>query len=152
MRRGALLKVDQNIGMSPTSVGGGENVLGNCEASAGFCGPGSVKLEGLPRVLISPCGGSSGLPKVAALAAAAVAIVPAAAAVSTPRRDTDSMKLLLSGVDFQGAGLSEDSRKRPGRIYATRRRDLRPCFAGFRDYIALQHAGEEPAIRFSDPA
>jgi hypothetical protein len=38
--------------MSPTSVGGGENALGNWEASAGFCGPGSVKLDGLPVVLI----------------------------------------------------------------------------------------------------
>src|SRR5262245_9354626 len=86
MRRGALLKVDQNIGMSPTSVGGGENALGNCEANGGFCGPGSVKLDGLFVVLIWPCGGSSGLPKVAALAAAAaVATVPAAAAASTPR-------------------------------------------------------------------
>src|SRR5262245_46559601 len=94
MRRGALLKVDQNIGMSPTSVGGGENALGNCEANGGFCGPGSVKLDGLFVVLIWPCGGSSGLPKVAALAAAAaVATVPAAAAASMPRRDTGSMHM-----------------------------------------------------------
>ena len=62
MRRGALLNEAQNIGMSPTSVAGGENAWGNCEAIAGFCGPGSVKLEGLPSVLIWPCGGSSGLP------------------------------------------------------------------------------------------
>ena len=89
MRRGALLNEAQNIGMSPTSVAGGEKALGNCELIAGFCGPGSVTLAGWFLVLISPCGGSSGLPKLAALAA--VATEPAAAAASTVRRDTESM-------------------------------------------------------------
>src|SRR5262249_12184606 len=91
MRRGALLKDAQNIGMSPIFVAGGENAAGNCEAIAGFCGPGSVKLDGLPVVLIAPCGGSSGLPNVAATAA--VATVPAAAAASTLRRDTGSIEM-----------------------------------------------------------
>jgi hypothetical protein len=88
------LKDAQNIGMSPTLVAGGENAAGNCDAMAGFCGPGSVTLAGLPVVLMAPCGGSSGLPNVAAWAAAtAVATVPAAAAAaSTLRRDTGSIK------------------------------------------------------------
>src|SRR6516165_6647975 len=105
MRRGALLNDAQNIGMSPTSVGGGENAPGNCDDSAGFCGPGSVKLDGFPVVLIWPCGGSSGLPKLAALAAAAaVATVPAAAAASTPSRDTGSMARLLVWEGVKGGG------------------------------------------------
>src|SRR5262249_55452375 len=96
MRRGALLKVAQNIGMSPTSVGGGESASGNCDANAGFCGPGIVVLAGLPRALIAPCGGWSGLPNVCALAAAAAdTTVPTVAAASTSRRDTDSMRRLL---------------------------------------------------------
>src|SRR5271165_2734040 len=93
MRRGALLNDAQNIGMSPTSVAGGEKAPGNCELIAGFCEPGSVTLDGLLLVLISPCGGASGLPKLAALAAAAVATEPAAAAASTARRDTESIVL-----------------------------------------------------------
>src|SRR5580700_4684276 len=60
MRRGALLNEAQNIGMSPTSVAGGEKAPGNCELIAGFCGPGSVTLAGWFLVLISPCGGSCG--------------------------------------------------------------------------------------------
>src|SRR5215475_14356683 len=112
MRRGALLNEAQNIGMSPTSVGGGENALGNCEASAGFCGPRSVELDGLGVVLDWPCGGSSGLPKLAAFAAAAaVATVPAAAAASTPRRDTGSMKPLLWAEWVSGIVIAYDSRK-----------------------------------------
>src|SRR5262245_49362471 len=96
MRRGALLKDAQNIGMSPTSVGGGEKASGNCEANAGFCGPGSVTLAGLSLVLMAPWGGRSGLPNVCAFAAMlAVTTVPAAAAVSTLRRDRDCMKRLL---------------------------------------------------------
>jgi hypothetical protein len=96
MRRGALLKDAQNIGMSPTSVGGGEKASGNCEANAGFCGPGSVALAGLSLVLIAPWGGRSGLPNVCAFAAMlAVTTVPAAAAVNTLRRDTGCMKRLL---------------------------------------------------------
>src|SRR5215472_2639732 len=94
MRRGALLNDAQNIGMSPTSVAGGEKAPGNCELIAGFCGPMSVTLDGWFLVLISPCGGSSGLPKLAALAAvAAVASEPAAAAASMARRDTESIDL-----------------------------------------------------------
>src|ERR1700682_506165 len=94
MRRGALLNDAQNIGMSPILVAGGENAAGNCDAMAGFCGPMSVTLAGLPVVLIAPCGGSSGLPNVAAFAAtAAVATVPAAAAAaSKSRRDTGSIE------------------------------------------------------------
>jgi len=30
----------------------GENAPGNCDANAGFCGPTTLKLEGLPVVLI----------------------------------------------------------------------------------------------------
>src|SRR5450631_1796583 len=94
MRRGALLNDAQNIGMSPILVAGGENAVGNCDAMAGFCGPMSVTLAGLPVVLMAPWGGSSGLPNVAAFAAtAAVATVPAAAAAaSTLRRDTGSIE------------------------------------------------------------
>jgi hypothetical protein len=99
MRRGALLKEAQNIGMSPTLVAGGEKALGNCEESDGFWGPGSVKLDGLAVVFIWPCGGSSGFPKrgAALAAAAAVATVPAAAAASTRRRDTVSINLSFFG-------------------------------------------------------
>src|SRR6516164_3312072 len=91
MCRGALLNDAQNIGMSPILVAGGENAAGNCDAIAGFCGPGSVKLDGLPVVLIAPWGGWSGLPNVCATAA--VATVPAAAAASTLRRDTGSIEM-----------------------------------------------------------
>src|SRR5439155_20614320 len=80
MRRCALLNEAQNIGMSPTLVAGGETALGNCDISAGFLGPGSESLSGLPVVLTAPCGGLSGLPKTAGFAeAAAVITVPAAA-------------------------------------------------------------------------
>ena len=68
MRRGALLKEAQNIGRSPTSVAGGDSAPGNCPESAGLFGPMTVVLEGLFSVLMAPCGGSSGLPKVAACA------------------------------------------------------------------------------------
>src|SRR5262249_9117455 len=112
MRRGALLKDAQNIGMSPTSVGGGENAPGNCDASAGFCGPTTLKLDGLPVVLILPCGGSSGLRNLPALAAAAaVATVAAAAAASTPRRDTGSMARLRVGEGVEG--VSAPFQKKP---------------------------------------
>src|SRR6201991_3270142 len=84
MRRGALLNDAQVSGMSPTSVGGGENADGNWSLMAGFCGPGSVTLLGF-LALIAPCGGSFGLPKLISLftgvAASAVGIV---AAVTTP--------------------------------------------------------------------
>src|SRR5436853_3709727 len=68
------------------SVAGGVVADGNWPASAGFCGPGSVML---PRFLafIAPCGGSSGLPKEAARAVAAVIAAPAAVAANIPRRD-----------------------------------------------------------------
>jgi len=69
----------------------GLEIAGNCDAIAGFCGPGSVKLDGLPVVLIAPWGGWSGLPNVCATAA--VATVPAAAAASTLRRDTGSIEM-----------------------------------------------------------
>src|ERR1700748_2090840 len=85
MRRGALLKDAQVSGMSPTSVGGGENALGNWSRIAGFCGPGSTMLLGF-LALTAPCGGSFGLPKLISLftgvAASAVVIV---AAGTTPR-------------------------------------------------------------------
>src|SRR6516164_7452007 len=103
MRRGALLKDAQNIGMSPTSVGGGENAPGNCEASAGFCGPGSVKLDGLPKL-------------AALAAAAAVTTVPAAAAASTPRRDTGSMAHLLIRTAIRG-GCAHHFRKKARWVY-----------------------------------
>jgi hypothetical protein len=68
--------------MSPTSVAGGLIADGNCEVSSGFCGPGSRKLPAL--ALIAPCGGSSGLPKAAAVAVDAVAATaPAALNAST---------------------------------------------------------------------
>jgi len=56
----------------------------------------SVALAGLSLVLISPCGGRSGLPNVCAFAAMlAVTAVPASAAVSRLRRDIGCMKRLL---------------------------------------------------------
>src|SRR6516225_2588014 len=73
-------------GMSPTSVAGGDPAEGNWLASAGLRGPGSVTLAGLVA-LMAPCGGSSGLPKVAAWALAAVAIAPVAVATNTSRLD-----------------------------------------------------------------
>src|SRR5258708_5945158 len=69
IRFGALLKDAQNSGMSPTSVGGGEDAAGNRSASAALCGPGSVRLAGFVA-LTAPCGGSSGLPNEAARAPA----------------------------------------------------------------------------------
>jgi hypothetical protein len=86
MRRDALLNEAHSIGRLPMSVAGGVVADGNWPASAGFCGPGSVML---PRFLafIAPCGGSSGLPKEAARAVAAVIAAPAAAAANIPRRE-----------------------------------------------------------------
>src|SRR5262249_998278 len=92
----ALLKDAQNIGISPTSVGGGEKASGNCEANAGFCGPGSVTLAGLSLVLMAPCGGRSGLPNGCAFAAMlAVRNVPAGGEVGTFDRNMGCMKRLL---------------------------------------------------------
>ena len=90
MRRGALLNEAQNCGRSPTSVAGGVNARGNCPDSVGFCGPGSTALRGAPCVFTMPWGGSSGLPKLAALARVAKAPTPAAAPPARiSRRDTD---------------------------------------------------------------
>src|SRR5580658_4930451 len=61
------------------SVAGGSWKEGNCFASAGFCGPGSLNDVG-SCTLILPSGGVSGLPKEAALAAA----------VTTPSAATDA--------------------------------------------------------------
>src|SRR5208282_1461572 len=89
MRFGALLNDAQKSGMSLTSVGGGNCADGNWLPIAGFCGPGSVRLAGLPLVLMAPCGGSSGLPKEAARAVvAAAAIAPAAVPVNILRLET----------------------------------------------------------------
>ena len=81
MRFGALLNDAQNIGMSLTSVGGGDCAEGNCPASGGFRGPGSLVLAELPRVLTAPRGGSSGLPKLAARAAVSALATPLAASM-----------------------------------------------------------------------
>jgi hypothetical protein len=79
----------QNIGMSLTSVGGGDCADGNWLPIAGFCGPGSVRLAGLPLVLTAPCVGSSGFPKEAARAViAAAAIAPAAVPLNILRLET----------------------------------------------------------------
>jgi len=92
MRRGALLNEAQNSGRPPTSVAGGDSAAGNCPEMAGLFGPITVVLEGLFSVLMAPCGGSSGLPNVAACAVpAAVINPPAAVATSTSRRDSFSM-------------------------------------------------------------
>src|ERR1700760_847198 len=83
MRRGALLNDAQVSGMSPTSVGGGENAAGNWSLMAGFCGPGSVMLLGF-LAFIAPCGGSFGLPKLISLFTGAASAVVIFAAVTTP--------------------------------------------------------------------
>src|SRR6266404_753159 len=77
MRFGALLKEAQSIGMPPTSVAGGNCADGNWLPSASLCGPGSLRFPG-PLALMAPCGGWSGLPNEAALAALAVITAPAA--------------------------------------------------------------------------
>src|SRR5216683_2123041 len=82
-RFGALLNEAQSIGMPPTSVGGGNCADGNCLARASLCGPGSLRFPG-PLALMAPCGGRSGLPKEAALAALAVT-APAADTTRTSR-------------------------------------------------------------------
>src|SRR6266571_4022060 len=84
MRRGALLKEAQFICRLPMSVGGGDTAEGNWPAIAGLCGPGSVTPAGI-LALIAPCGGSSGLPNVAARTAPAVSAVPAAVAANISR-------------------------------------------------------------------
>src|SRR6267378_3782981 len=93
MRFAALLNEAQGSGMLPTSVAGGDCGEGNWLARAGFCGPGSLTLAGLPLALIAPCGGRSGLPKDWACAAFAAAATsePPAVTPSRLRRDTMSM-------------------------------------------------------------
>jgi hypothetical protein len=86
IRFGALLKEAQNIGMSPTSVGGGDWAEGNWLAIAGLLGPGSVRLAGF-FAFIAPCGGSSGLPNVAGSALAAVTMALVAVATNISRLD-----------------------------------------------------------------
>src|SRR6266849_9444463 len=93
MRLDALLNEAQGSGMLPTSVAGGDCGEGNWPARAGFCGPGSVMLAGLPLALMAPCGGRSGLPKDWACAActAAATSEPPAVTARRLRRDTGSM-------------------------------------------------------------
>src|ERR1700730_6317483 len=91
MRRGALLKVAQNMGSSPTSVAGGEKAPGNWLDMAELLGPGSVALDGFFKVLIAPCGGTSGLPYDWARACPAAAAKPAAVATRRLRRDSSSI-------------------------------------------------------------
>src|ERR1700754_2040021 len=95
MRRGALLNDAQVSGMSPTSVGGGENADGNWSLIAGFCGPGSLVLLGF-LALIAPCGGSFGLPKLISLftGVAASDLVIVAAVTSPPAAVAASMSRL----------------------------------------------------------
>src|SRR5712672_1368419 len=84
MRFGALLKEAQSIGMPPTSVAGGDCAEGNWSPSVSLCGPGSLRAPGV-LALTAPCGGRSGLPKEAALAALAVITAPAADTASISR-------------------------------------------------------------------
>jgi hypothetical protein len=94
MRLCALLKDARTCRMSPTSVEGGLMALGNCDANAGFFGPGSSWLPAL--ALIAPCGGSSVLLKDAALAEESVAAtVSAAPKASKLRRENGAMALLI---------------------------------------------------------
>src|SRR5882757_195263 len=83
-RFGALLNDAQSIGMPPTSVAGGNFAEGNWLPMASFCGPGSRRAPGV-LALIAPCGGWSGLPNEAALAALAVITAPAADTASISR-------------------------------------------------------------------
>src|ERR1700692_2297746 len=87
-----MLKEFQNIGIPPTSVGGGSRNDGRFLASAGFCDPGSVRLWGLVA-FAAPCGGKSGLPNVAAAwaVAASPGIAPAPPAARMLRVDNSVM-------------------------------------------------------------
>src|ERR1700674_5092111 len=91
MRRGALLKVAQNIGSSPTSVAGGKKAPGNWVERAGLLGPGSVMFAGFFKLLIAPCDGTWGLPRDWARAGPAAAARPAAVATRILRRDSSSI-------------------------------------------------------------
>src|SRR5580698_5487443 len=107
MRRGALLNDAQLSGMSPTSVGGGENAAGNWSLMAGFCGPGSLMLLGF-LALMAPCGGSSGFPKLilflTGVAASTLVIVaavtspPAAVAVNMSRLENIGHHSIARGI------------------------------------------------------
>src|SRR5882757_3904026 len=83
-RFGALLNEAQSIGISPTSVAGGNCAEGNCLPMASLCGPGSLRFPGV-LALTAPCGGWSGLPNEAPRAAFAVTIAPAAETASISR-------------------------------------------------------------------
>src|SRR5260370_30725692 len=84
-----MLNEFQTIGIPPTSVDGGLRKDGRLLASAGFWGPGSVRLWGLVA-LTAPCGGRSGLPNDSAplAVAARAATPPAAPAASTLRLES----------------------------------------------------------------
>src|ERR1700751_4777973 len=94
MRRGEGLNEDQTCGLLPTSVAGGENADWSCLLIAGSCGPGSTALAGF-LALIAPCGGSSGLPKVAAAATVVDIAAPAAAVARTSRLENMAFSLLV---------------------------------------------------------
>src|ERR1700726_230616 len=89
-----LLKDAQNSGIPLMSVAGGSWAVGNWLASAAFCGPGSSRLVRL-FPLIRPSCGESGLPNVAADAAAETP--RAAAEAAAPSRISRRDKLLIGG-------------------------------------------------------
>src|ERR1700731_3317128 len=99
-----LLKDAQNSGIPLMSVAGGSWDVGNWLASAAFCGPGSSRLVRL-FPLIRPSGGESGLPNVAADAAADTprAAAEAAAPSKISRRD----RLLIEGLTDPYLGVSQ---------------------------------------------
>ena len=57
-----MLNDDQKNAWVLMSVAGAVIALGNCAASAGFCGPVIVVLAGSPAVFTMPSGGRSGFP------------------------------------------------------------------------------------------
>src|SRR5258708_38231544 len=87
-----LLKDARTSGISLMSVAGGSWDVGNWLARAAFCGPGSSRLVRL-FPLILPSGGESGLPNVAADAAADTP--RAAAEAAAPSRISRRDKLLI---------------------------------------------------------
>src|SRR5216684_1430440 len=102
MRFGAMLNEFQTIGISPTSVAGGFRKDGRLFASAGFCGPGAVRLWG-SVALIAPCGGKSGLPNDSApLAVAARATTPPAAPEASRLR-LESLRMYLHPLSITAA-------------------------------------------------
>ncbi len=132
MRRGARLNEDQNCGELPTSVGGGVRKEGSVPASAGSLGPWMASVAG-SVTLAAPCGGWSGLPKVAAVAAVtAMAAPPVAVVARMWRRESalhpvlelhgtppDVFWFLATGRYRGGSGLSRAglSRARGGRSH-----------------------------------